>query len=208
MNTVDAGISKCRLLGSLQRRAFTLIELLVVIAVILILLGISLKMMSIVSNKTGTAKTLYVLEQTRNALDAYYSTVGSYPNTTVIKYDRYDGGGKASWGFDASSYITNVIGLTYYIGYESHPRAASWQKFVMNVSPAVITIVGSHTNPPVSMPGFDAITSTNLVSSIRDAWDRDVVYMPNASCDGYTLSSKGLDGISGTADDIGITKSE
>ena len=191
--------------SSSYRRAFTLIELLVVVAVILVLMGISLKMMSVVSTKTGKARTLYVLEQTRNALDSYYSTMGVYPNTTAIKYDRLKEIG--SYTFDIKSYVKEELGLTYYLGYEIHPRAASWQKFVMNVNPAVIVGVGSHTNPPVFY-GANKFITTNTVDSIRDAWGRDVVYTPNTNCDGYTLYSMGMDGQAGTVDDIGITKNE
>lgn len=200
-------LKKSNLCPSLRSRgsAFTLIELLVVVAVILVLMGISLKMMSVVSAKTGTARTLYVLEQTRNALDAYYSTMGVYPNTTAIQYDRLKDVG--SYTFDIKPFVKEVLGLSYYLGFEPHPRAASWQKFAMNVNPAVIVGVGSHTNPPV-FDGANKIITTNIVNSILDAWGREVVYTPSTNCDGYTLYSKGLDGQAGTVDDIGITKLE
>ena len=192
-----------------RRRAFTLIELLVVIAVILILLGISLKMMSVVTRKAGIAKTLYVLEQTRNALESYYATVGSYPNTTTNTYEYCLG--QSSAGFDASAKIKSneVYGLTYYIGYEPNPRAASWQKFVKNVNPAVIIAVGSHTNGMINEVGFDGIMTTNKVMAIRDAWDHNIIYFPSATCDGYTLYSAGPDGNANTTiDNIGLDKNE
>ena len=188
-------------------RAFTLIELLVVIAVILILVGISLKMMAVVTNKTGTAKTLYVLEQTRNALDAYQVSVGSVPNTTAIKYDYFNGGGKDKWTFDASAQVRGfeTYGLSYFIGYDtSNPRYASWQKFAR----AVIVSGGIHTNRPITSAGSDKIVTTNNVVTISDAWDREIRYQPNPNCDGYVIWSVGPDGISGTKDDIGITKNE
>jgi prepilin-type N-terminal cleavage/methylation domain-containing protein len=192
-----------------RRGAFTLIELLVVIAVILILLGISLKMMSVVTRKSGIAKTLYVLEQTRNALEAYYATVGSYPNTTTNSYECCTG--QSSAGFDASAKIkaNEVYGLTYYLGYQPLPRAASWQKFVRNVNPAVISTVGSHTNGMINEVGFDGIMTTNSVMAIRDAWDHNIIYFPNATCDGYTLYSAGPDGNANTTiDNIGLDKNE
>ena len=188
-------------------RAFTLIEILVVVAIILILMGISLKMMSTVNSKTGVAKTLYVLEQTRNALESYYSTVGAYPNTLDIRYDRCTDD-RSKWAFDASSSIKEIKGLTYYLGYEPNARAASWRKFVINVSPAVIVPLKDHTNSPAIKVGFDPIISTNKVNSILDAWDQEIIYVPNANSDGYVLSSKGPDGVAGTVDDIGITKNE
>jgi prepilin-type N-terminal cleavage/methylation domain-containing protein len=187
----------------LKSRAFTLIELLVVVAVILILFGISLKVMSVVNRKTATAKTLYVLEQTRNALDAYFASVGSVPNTTVIKYDRVVG--QSAAGFDVSEKLKDfeVRGLSYYLGYESRDRSDSWQKFAKTV----IGGVGSHTNPPIVKVGFDAVMTTNSVDSIRDGWGREIVYLPNADCDGYTLYSQGPDTSTGI-DDIGIDKNE
>ena len=191
--------------SSSYRRAFTLIELLVVIAVILILFGISLKMMSVVGRKTAAAKTLYVLEQTRNALDAYYTTIGAFPNTTDIIYDHCVG--QSAAGFDVSAEIKKFekLGLAYYIGYEANDQADSWQKFATTV----IGTVSSHTNPPVTKVGFDSVLSTNRVESIRDGWNHDIVYVPNANCDGYTLYSSGPDGDAATTNDnIGIDKNE
>lgn len=189
------------------RRAFTLIELLVVIAVILILVGISLKMMAVVTNKAGTAKTLYVLEQTRNALDAYHVAVGSVPNVTIIKYDYFNGGGKDKWTFDMSKDVwsNEVYGLSYFIGYDtSNPRYSSWQKFAR----AVMVSGSIHTNPPISRAWSDKFITTNNVVTILDAWEREIKYQPNPNCDGYTIWSVGPDGVSGTKDDIGITKNE
>ena len=183
--------------------SFTLIELLVVVAVILILFGISLKMMNVVGRKTATAKTLYVLEQTRNALDAYYTTIGSYPNTTDIIYDHCVGNSPA--GFDISGQIKETLGLTYYLGYEPNDRADSWQKFAKTV----IGGAGSHTNPPVTKVGFDSVLSTNSVESIKDGWGKDIVYVPNPNCDGYIVYSAGPDGNANTTvDNIGIDKNE
>jgi len=185
--------------------SFTLIELLVVVAVILILFSISMKMMGIVGRKAATTKTLYVLEQTRNALDSYFTVMGSYPNTTEIRYDHCVG--QSPSGFDASAEIKKFekLGLVYYIGYEVNDRADSWQKFATTV----INEVGSHTNLPVTKAGFDPVYSSNKVESIQDGWGSDVVYIPNPNSDGYILFSSGPDKNPTTTDDnIGIDKNE
>lgn len=190
------------------RGAFTLIELLVVVAVILILAGVSLKMMSVVTRKTGTSKTLYIIEQTRNALDSYCATMGSYPNTTTNQFKGWNRKGSDSWGFDPNVAQFEEKGLTYFIGFDtSHPRYRSWQKFVRDVDPPVINYDGPRTNL-ASMAGFDRIVITNDVYSIRDAWGNQLIYRPNSSCDGYMLWSAGPDGVSGNADDLGVGKNE
>lgn len=188
--------------GGFSGKGFTLIELLVVVAVILILLGISLKVMNVVGRKTATARTLYVLEQTRNALDAYYASVGSYPNTTTVKYKHNVG--NSPMDFDASAELKafEVKGLTYYIGYESRPRSETWQKF----SRTVIGNVGGGTNPPIKKVGFSPVKSTNSVESINDGWNQEIIYDHNENCDGYTIYSKGPTG--DPADDVGIDKNE
>jgi len=188
--------------------SFTLIELLVVIAVILILVGISLKMLSVVTRKAGVSRTLYVLEQTRNALEAYYVAVGSYPNTSEIIYKRSVG--QNSTAFDISSQLADaeIRGVSFYLGYDtSNPRYATWRKFVMEVSPAVIAQVAK-TNLLFGKPGFDTITTTNKTDAIADAWSRWLIYRPNANCDGYVLFSLGPDGIPNTADDLGVSQNE
>ena len=206
MKAQQANIFSRSTLSRFRHNAFTLIELLVVVAVILVLVGISLKVMSIVNVKTGTARTLFVLEQTRNALDAYYSTVGTYPNTLDTKYDRLNGNTN-SWGFDASldPNIPNIKGLTYYLGYEPNPRAASWQKFASTV----IVSGASHTNKPSTKPGFDKIITTNTVNTIVDGWGTEIIYTPTTNCDGFSLYSAGPDGNPNTKiDNIGIDKNE
>lgn len=193
----------------LKHNAFTLIELLVVVAVILVLAGISIKMLSVVTRKAGVSRTLYVLEQTKNALEAYYAVIGSYPATSEMKYDHCVG--QSSSGFDASAQIsaTEHYGLSYYLGYDnSNARHASWQKFVMGANPPVINLVGSHTNSPITKAGFDSIVTTNQVQSIRDAWDHDLSYTPGVGGNGYTLKSSGPDGIAGNSDDLGVSNNE
>ncbi len=190
------------------RRAFTLIELLVVIAVILILVGISLKMLSVVTRKAGVSRTLYVLEQTRNALEAYYVAVGSYPNTSETIYKRSVGQNSTSFNISSNLAAAEIRGVSFYLGHDtSNQRYATWRKFVMDVSPPVIAPV-SKTNVLFGMAGFDTITTTNQTDSITDAWSRGLIYRPNPNCDGYVLFSLGPDGKPNTADDLGVSQNE
>lgn len=61
------------------KKGFTLIELLIVIAIIGILASVVLVSLSGARTKARTAKTIADLRQINTSIQAYYSSVGSYP---------------------------------------------------------------------------------------------------------------------------------
>jgi len=186
--------------------AFTLIELLVVITIILILTGISLKVMSMVGNKTGVAKTDMVLEQVKNALAAYYTTYGTFPSVSII-------GTEAPYSQPAT--LTNNPGLhrglTAYLisGNDNdsvyppatksylNAEAAKWDHYLKGIY--------SDTKRTNSTTQFTSVMDyTNITITINDAWGHEIHYVPQPpDYQNYTLWSDGPTGI--TNDDIYVT---
>jgi prepilin-type N-terminal cleavage/methylation domain-containing protein len=182
--------------------SFTLIELLVVITVILILAGISLKVMSVVGSKAGTAKTLMVLEQVKNALGGYYSVFGSYPPVNQVESAAPN---------NQSASLTNNIncekGLTSYLlsGKDGsaltrafcNPEATKWEHYLEGIYSTT-----SPTNPP-TLVGMSMMDSTNLTYTINDGWGHTIHYSVAPDFQSYTLWSEGP--TASTNDDIYVT---
>jgi prepilin-type N-terminal cleavage/methylation domain-containing protein len=190
--------------GVNRRSSFTLIELLVVVAVILILMGISLKVMGIVNRKASTGKTTWILEQVKNALGAYYSLYGTYPPVDSVAF-VYEGSipsptevlipaSTAGWS----------TGLVYYIySTDSHhnQEAKPWQHYLEGIG-------GIDTDPKTNITigawrgGF-----TNKIHSISDAWGQTLRYKSYPpDYQRFLLYSIGPNGSdqSGGGDDIGV----
>ena len=187
-------------------RGFTLIELLVVVTIILILSGISLKIMSMVGNKTGTAKTDMVLEQVKNALAAYYTTYGTFPAVnTVASEIPYN---------QPATLINNPglnQGLTAYLisGNDLNPsptaitrsylnpEATKWEHYLKGLYSGI-----TKTN---STTQFTSVMDyTNITITICDAWGHEIHYVPQPpDYQNYTLWSEGPTG--STNDDIYVT---
>lgn len=185
-----------------RSRAFTLIELLVVVTVVLILAGISMKVMSAAGNKAAVAKTNLVLEQVKNALAGYYLAYGAYPPVSNVKsvapYKQ-----PASLLNDPS--LTR--GLTAYLltGKEGtaltkayfNPEAAKWEHYLDG-------IYSKSTGTNGVQQGMSMIDVTNMNYTINDGWGNEIKYSsPGPDYQSYTLWSGGGD--SGSADDIYVT---
>ena len=181
--------------------SFTLIELLVVVSVILILAGISLKVMSVVGSKTGTAKTLMVLEQVKNALGGYYLVFGSYPPV-----DRVDSTAPDKQPASLTNNIDCFRGLTAYLlsgkdGSAStrafcNPEATKWEHYLDGVYSAA-----SPTNS--FQQGMSMMDLTNRTYTINDGWGKRIHYSVAPDLQSYTLWSEGPTG--STNDDIYVT---
>lgn len=189
------------------RKAFTLIELLVVVSIILILLGISLKVMSLVNRRGSTARTTWILEQVKNALGAYYSLYGTYPPTDKVTF-VYEGLMPPPTDvIIPQSELQWSTGLVYYIfsGSGHNPEAAPWQHYLAGIGG---TSMDPRTNVTVGAwrGGF-----TNRIHTIADAWGRTLHYSsPGPDYQRYSLWSDGPNGVNsnGLDDDIGVQWSD
>lgn len=186
-----------------QRGSFTLVELLVVVAVILVLLGISLKVMSMVNRKAGVARTTWVLEQVKNALGSYYATYGMYPPVKTVGYQYEKTPMTSLPAIPADMYYST--GLVYFIfsGTFHNPEAQKWQHYLDGI--------GSYGQVPHSnKTGFAWIYWTNSTHTIFDAWDKELRYECLSPYSTYRLWSTGPNQAdnNGSVDDIGIAPGE
>lgn len=194
-----------------RRSSFTLIELLVVVAIILILVGIALKITGVVGRQGGRARTLWVLEQVKNALGAYYTTYGSYPPVNSVTYilpytDPASLPAVPDGGF---GYTTGLVYYLYYVGnhpyHNSDPDAARWAHYLEDI--------GGYDMKPMSNKSSSAFTWvfwTNRVHDISDAWGRGLYYSCPSPYQQFRLWSAGPNGRNenGAGDDIGVTWTE
>lgn len=220
-------LKKSNLCPSLRSRgsAFTLIELLVVIAVILILAGITFKIMGSVGNKAARARSIWKMEQVKNALSAYYAVNGFYPpgdtyNTNSIYASDKNFIGKGippehplcetdGTFFDAgvtnkySTAVDNVtsMGMPYYLF--ADPQASKWASYLNGVigmqrfTPTNTTYSGGQPTPAGSV--------NNSYVRFFDEWDRSFHYVcsSNNNYQNYRLWSYGPDNKNNTSDDVG-----
>ena len=152
-----------------RRGSFTLIELLVVVAIILILLGLSLKVMSIINRKATTAKTIWILEQVKNALGSYYSTYGSYPPVSFVGYE-YERTPMSDLPALPPS-MNWKTGMVYYIYSDTkhNAEATPWQHYLKGI--------GSYGMAEYSnRVGAAWVFWSNNTHSVYDAWDRPLSY--------------------------------
>jgi len=181
--------------------SFTLIELLVVVTVILILAGISLKVMTVISRKTGTAKTLMVLEQVKNALGAYYLVYGSYPpvnsvgstapNQQSASLTNYQGCSRGLTAYLLSGSDGSSLTRNYF-----NSEAAKWEHYLAGLY--------STTSPTGSVSqGMSMMDYTNKTYTINDGWDNAIHYSVAPDLQSYTLWSDGP--TASTNDDIYVT---
>lgn len=183
--------------------AFTLIELLVVIAVILILVGISLKVMSLANRKAGITRTTWILEQVKNSLAAYYATYGTYPpvNSVYYEYESTPMSALPAVPTDPG-YRT---GLVYFIfsGTYHNPEAEGWQHFLDGI--------GNYGSPRYSnQVGFAWVAWTNSSHTIYDAFGNELHYESPYPYSTYRLWSDGPNRANnnGSGDDQGVTSVE
>jgi len=203
---------------SLRRSAFTLIELLVVVAIILILAGISLRIIPMINNKTATARTMAVLETVKCALGAYYSTYGSYPNVSSVTSTSPDKmPGNPPQDDKSSPGLTKYIMTGTEFGNVSDPmrgffnsEASRWQYVWKKLVDDGRVYSDVPTNLIYSFQeGYSWKDWTNKNVSIRDGWDRTIRYQyyNSNNIEGYRLWSLGPNGSdeNGGGDDILVT---
>jgi prepilin-type N-terminal cleavage/methylation domain-containing protein len=182
-----------------ERRSFTLIELLVVVAILGILMGISLKVTTSIFKKVGTARSAYVVEQTKSALEAYYIVMNQYPTSTVIRSSYAVK--NPSWPFDPGDYKEEK-GLVYFLKTLDHPQKSSWQKYIKGVDPAVIKTKDSMMMR-TPKAGFDEARWTNFFETIEDGFEKEIYYRPDTNdYQSYRVFSSGPDKQPDTGDDV------
>lgn len=192
-----------------RRGAFTLIELLVVVTIILILVGITLKITSIVGRQGGKARTLWVLEQVKNSLGAYYTANGTYPPVNSVTYVLPF---KEPIGAVPDGGLGYSTGLVYYIysanDYQYHnpdPEVARWAHYLKDIGSIDLKAM---TNKSVNSGAW--VFWTNKVHWIADGWGNNINYSSSPPYQQYKLWSSGPNGSNefGAGDDIGVTWSE
>jgi prepilin-type N-terminal cleavage/methylation domain-containing protein len=192
--------------GKKHQRSFTLIELLVVVAIILILAGLTIKVMSMVNRKTGQVATMRILEQVKNALGAYYTTYGSYPPVNSVYYEYENTPMSSLPAIPSDPHYTT--GLVYYIYtgtfHNADAEVAQWQHYLEGI--------GSGGSPPYSnqIGAAFLVFWTNSSHTINDAWGRQLVYQHSSDYQSFILFSLGPDGVTnwGGGDDIGVTSED
>ena len=206
--------------GSRWARGFTLIELLVVIAIILILMGISLRVLATVNRKTATARTMMILETVKSALGAYYSTYGSYPNIGGVRSlspyrlpnspPANDGSfrgltcylmsGREQQLFSSGSATPPMTG---FFNSEAGRWEHCWKQAVRDDRVHYWAATNS------AQEGYSWKDWTNMYVTFRDGWDRELQYeyFSSNGVDGYRLWSVGQNGVNemGGGDDVLVT---
>ena len=188
-----------------------------VVAVILVLVGISLKIMSLVNRKAAISRTTWILEQVKNSLGAYYASYGMYPpgdkkanGYSSIEYvyvakspGNYPGCSNWFTSTGLVFYLTRVAEAPKWKHYIENPTVVPnkvWPKEIFNATYSI----GGKTGP---VPMY-----TNEVESIFDAWDTNLQYICTEA-DGYQsykLWSLGPNGSNefGGGDDLGMAPGE
>lgn len=197
-----------------RRSSFTLIELLVVVAVIMVLVGITLKVMGMVNRRSASAKTLAIIEQVKHALGEYYSTYGSYPPGDM--YNSADHFTSVDYVHPPDSTIASYpscnnwhssTGLVYYLKYFDQPPSR-WTQFTDGIVPNSSGAIATNSQ----YQGGTTPTYTNTTETIVDGWGNKLRYVSSVTngYQSYSIWSIGPNGIDegGTNDDIGVQWAE
>lgn len=193
-----------------SRSSFSLIELLAVVAIIMVLVGIALKVNSYVQRRTGSARTVWVLEQVKNALASYYTVYGSYPPGYVVGgtnvYYEYRPTGAKRLPADPDDGYGSQTGLVYYLwsGGRDNPdvEAQRWQHYLKDLRYGPVPNARKGRSQGSGM----VLSWTNMLESIHDGWDRELMYESFTPCQSFRLWSVGANGANeyGKGDDIGV----
>ena len=185
------------------RRGFTLVEMLTVIVIILVLAGITMKLMALVTQKTGIARAAGDLERIKSALTEYYAVYGCYPPASRMDRESQhenESMRPASPPEGGSGYYD---GLTTYLfpnpslGDDPDPNSWRWNKY-LDGWPNGDEILKKGYNPKSGN-----LIWSNSYQTINDPWNRSFIYNSSEPYQSFLLYSLGPDGTAGTADDIG-----
>ena len=201
-----------------NKQSFTLVEMLVVIVVIFILMGIVLKLQSLVGAKTATASSFARMENIKACLEEYYRVYGEYPPqaANVGSYSTYYQSGEegekpdnwldikaAGQNADPSFNMSVDTGLVYHLQAAGssfrNPHWERWHEYFQGAGYHAWRV--AHTNERV--PDWGQADFTNMVYYLLDAWDRQFMYRCEPPYQSYEVFSSGPDGAPDTEDDLG-----
>lgn len=184
-------------------RGFSLVELLMVVLILLILIGITTRVVVYVNTRAGIGKAAGEMERLKNAIVEYHATFGILPpvNPTVL-------GGRSNTMLWVHSNTWPAValdfhcytGLAYYLWSDDIPERSRWDHYIK----------GMDIHPDYSDSGFIGgwVFYSNAVTACRDPWDNDYRYESYSPFQSFRLWSLGPDRVSGSADDIGTSWSE
>jgi prepilin-type N-terminal cleavage/methylation domain-containing protein len=203
---------------------FTLIEVLAVVVVIGILLGVMLKVGSLLSDRTGRAATASRLENLKMCLKEYYRVNGQYPPSAPGHGTGYespdDGVYPASWNLISTygrqtdplfnDWNNGQTGLVYYLMPAGVPNSAGQDFSFRNPS-------GARWKEYFDGAGYSSARAmhSNLVTTgwhysltndyphLEDAYWQEFYYESLPPYQAFRLHSRGKDGLDATGDDIG-----
>ena len=182
-------------------KAFTLIEMLVVIVIIGILMGIILRLASLVHDKVGRAKATARLEQLKNCLEEYYRVYGIYPPAVFMGYESpsevdhkkppdwdsivsgiKEGGGRVPRKNLWPCTTLGTTGLVYFLMADGasfrNSEADRWQEYFGKSGCHMYGV--AHQDNDSWQWGFEYghFDFTNMGYTFWDSWDKDYVYVP------------------------------
>jgi prepilin-type N-terminal cleavage/methylation domain-containing protein len=166
-------------------RAFTLIELLVVVAIIAVLIGITLRITSYVTQKTARSRAIRDLEQLKNALAAYYADNGIYPPAAVLNYE-YENTNYSRLPVRPPGGMQLVTGLVYYLQFG--PGASRWAHYLSGLGFHETMSAAHFDQDPGSAT---TLAWSNNLRTILDPWDRSYTYVCREPFQTYELWTHG-----------------
>jgi len=200
-----------------RKSAFSLVEMLVVIAIIGILVGIVIKVQSLIGERTAKAQTVRRLENIKMCLEEYYRAYGRYPAQSSdpinhgTEYESFSDAGSfpVDWDLIKDSLPQSAyVGLVRHIGagnysFADKEHSAKWAEYFN--SDVGFDWWYKENVGVISGSGWGAVSFTNAIYWLEDGWERQFVYQcdTNGRQQSFDLYSKGPDGAAGTVDDIG-----
>jgi len=177
-----------------RKRGFTLVEMLTVIVIILILGGITMRLMALVNRKTALARASSDLERVKSALTEYYAAYGCYPPVDKVDDEGSlaEGSARPAEGFGYSD------GLVTYLFKEDDENQERWAKYLSGWPNSWAKAYAG-----ASGGDYGNVVWSNLYRTILDPWDRSYIYQSTPPYQSFTLYSLGPDGKAGTGDDVG-----
>lgn len=192
-------------------RGFSLIELLMVVVILLILIGITTRVVVYVNTKTGIGKAVGEMERLKNALVEYHATFGIFPpvnrdviaNITVSPPQPRDE--TMVWVLTSTVPPVSLpdygcyTGLSYYLWAAEIIERGRWDHYIKGMDST-----GSYADSGF-LGGW--LYYTNGTKNCYDPWGRNYRYESYQPFQSFRLWSLGPDAAD-PADDIGINWSE